>query len=143
MNSRKKILSHLYFFFGELISPLLKPSTAHSSFLEASIRLFTRPVSTGLAFLLLLSNISFSQQLPKVQQAVFKNAAYNISNYGAKADGITLNTKRINAAIDDCNKKGGGSVIIPKGLWLTGPIVLKSNVNLHLAKNAVLQFTSD
>ena len=83
------------------------------------------------------------QPLPKVQQPVFAKANFNIIAYGAKADGITLNTKNINAAIADCNRKGGGTVIIPKGLWLTGPIVLKSNVNLHLEKNSVLQFTTD
>lgn len=83
------------------------------------------------------------QALTKPQSPVFKKASFTIVNYGAKADGITLNTKSINAAIDDCNKKGGGIVIVPKGLWLTGPIVLKSNVNLHLEKNAMLQFTTD
>ena len=63
--------------------------------------------------------------------------------FGGKADGKFLNTNSINTAIDACNKKGGGVVLIPKGIWLTGPIVLKSNVNLHLQKNALLQFTSD
>ncbi len=41
------------------------------------------------------------------------------------------------------NKKGGGVVLIPSGLWLTGPIVLKSNINLHLANGATLLFTAD
>lgn len=141
--SHKKIIRQRSFRSAQLISPLFEPSITHSSFLEASIRLITGLVSTGLVFLLLFCNVCFAQQLPKVQQPVFKNVSYNISNYGAKSDGITLNTKAISAAIDDCNKKGGGSVIIPKGFWLTGPIVLKSNVNLHLEKNAVLQFTSD
>ncbi len=54
-----------------------------------------------------------------------------------------MNTKAINAAIDACNKKGGGVVVVPSGLWLTGPVVLKSNVNLHLKKGALLQFTKD
>jgi polygalacturonase len=98
-----------------------------------------------LCFLFLYGNI-FSlcgQQLPKVQAPVFKKANFNIINYGAKADGITLNTKSINDAIDECHKKGGGVVVIPTGLWLTGPVVLKSNVNLHLEKNSVLLFTTD
>jgi len=143
MNGFKKKLKKFAFCRQKLISPLLKPSVSHSSFLEASIRFIAGPVSTGLAFLLLVCNFSYAQQPPKIQQPVFKNANYSISNYGAKADGITLNTRAINAAIDDCNKKGGGVVIVPKGLWLTGPLVLKSNVNLHLDKNAVLQFTTD
>jgi polygalacturonase len=82
-------------------------------------------------------------KLPVVQLPSFKKDSFNIIRYGAKADGITLNTKSINAAIDACNKKGGGVVIIPAGLWLTGPVVLKSNVNLHLQRNALLQFTKD
>src|SRR4029077_14464167 len=81
--------------------------------------------------------------LPTIQSPVFKKTNYIITSYGARADGITLNTKSINDAISDCNKKGGGVVVIPKGLWLTGTIVLQSNVNLHLEKNALLQFTTD
>lgn len=96
------------------------------------------------AGLLMPAAFLFSQQqLPKIQPAVFKKANYNITSYGAKADGITLNTESIQKAIDDCNKKGGGSVIASSGMWMTGPIVLKSNVNLHLERNAVLQFTTD
>ncbi len=82
-------------------------------------------------------------KLPVVQQPVFKKDTIKITAFGAKADGVTLNTQSINNAITACNKKGGGVVVIPGGLWLTGPIVLKSNVNLHLQKNAVLQFTED
>jgi polygalacturonase len=78
-----------------------------------------------------------------VKQPVFKKDTFNIVKFGAKNDGITLNTKSINNAIDACNKKGGGVVVVPGGFWLTGPIVLKSNVNLHLQKGALLQFTKD
>lgn len=78
-----------------------------------------------------------------VQSPVFRKDTFNIIKYGAKADGITLNTRAINGAIDACSKKGGGVVLVPAGLWITGPIELKSNVNLHLAANAVLQTTDD
>ncbi|WP_316817187.1 glycoside hydrolase family 28 protein [Pedobacter nyackensis] len=81
--------------------------------------------------------------LPVVAATSFKADTISILKYGAKNDGLTLNTKGINQAITDCNKRGGGVVLIPEGLWLTGPIELKSNVNLHLAKNALLQFTKD
>ncbi len=98
-----------------------------------------------LCFLFACGNFLFihGQPLPKVKAPVFKKANFNIINYGAIADGITLNTKSINTAIEDCNKKGGGTVVVSKGLWLTGPIVLKSNVNLYLEKNSVLLFTTD
>ena len=82
-------------------------------------------------------------KLPKVPVPVFRADTFNIVKYGAKADGLTLNTKSINDAILACNKKGGGVVLVPTGMWVTGPIELKSNVNLHLQKNAVLQFTKD
>lgn len=80
---------------------------------------------------------------PVIQKTQFRKDTFNILKFGAKADGIALNTQAINNAIDACNKKGGGVVVIPEGLWLTGPVELKSNVNLHLKRNALLQFTSD
>jgi polygalacturonase len=81
--------------------------------------------------------------LPKVSTPVFRKDTLNILKFGAVADGTTLNTKNINDAINQCSKNGGGVVLVPGGLWLTGPIVLKDNVNLHISRNAVLQFTSD
>ena len=82
-------------------------------------------------------------KLPAVTVPKFKKDTISILKYGAKPDGITLNTKSINDAINASNKRGGGVVLIPRGLWLTGPIELKSNVNLHLQRDAFLNFTSD
>ncbi|MEO5594727.1 MAG: glycoside hydrolase family 28 protein [Chitinophagaceae bacterium] len=84
-----------------------------------------------------------AQSLPVIKHVQFKKDSFNIVKYGAVPGGIALNTKCINAAIAACNKKGGGTVIIPAGLWLSGPIVLKTNTNLYLADNALLQFTTD
>jgi polygalacturonase len=97
----------------------------------------------------LSGNTAFAQKkyswnnLPVVQPTSFKKDTLNIIQYGAKADGFTLNTDAIQKTIEACNAKGGGVVLIPDGLWLTAPITLKSNVNLHLADNALLQFTAD
>ncbi|MHB0998436.1 MAG: glycoside hydrolase family 28 protein [Armatimonadota bacterium] len=63
---------------------------------------------------------------------------YNISDYGAVGDGISMNTCAIQSAIDACTADGGGMVIIPSGIFLTGTIFLKSNVTLHLANTAVI-----
>ncbi len=82
-------------------------------------------------------------KLPVVKTPVFKKDTISIQKYGAKSDGLFLNTKIINDAITACNKKGGGVVLVPQGLWLTGPLVLQSNVNLHLAQGATLLFTTD
>ncbi len=81
--------------------------------------------------------------LPTAQLPTFKKDTFNILSYGAVEGGRKLNTKSINAAIDACSAKGGGVVLIPKGEWLTGPVILKSNVNLHLDLGALLQFTDD
>ncbi|MES2647453.1 MAG: glycoside hydrolase family 28 protein [Bacteroidota bacterium] len=81
--------------------------------------------------------------LPVVKSTSFKKDTFNIKKFGAKADGITLCSRSINDAIAACNIKGGGVVIVPKGLWLTGPVEMKSNVNLHLQKGAMLLFTTD
>tara|TARA_R110002050_G_scaffold273113_1_gene417076 strand:+ start:81117 stop:82544 length:1428 start_codon:yes stop_codon:yes gene_type:complete len=73
----------------------------------------------------------------------FPDNTLNIIDFGAIADGKTLNTQAIKKAIDSCNSSGGGKVIIPSGNFLTGPIVLKSNVNLHLEEGANVLFTKD
>lgn len=85
----------------------------------------------------------FKVKMPIIKTPVFKKDTFDIINFGAKADGYTLNTKSINNAIIACSNKGGGVVLISGGLWLTGPIVLKSNVNLHIKRDAVLLFTAD
>jgi polygalacturonase len=102
----------------------------------------------GLGFCLLaISGGAMAQfpgiNLPKVKQPGFKTDTFNIVQYKAKGDGITLNTQSINNAIADCSTKGGGVVLIPGGVWLTGPVELKNDVNLHLDRDAVLLFTSD
>ncbi len=66
------------------------------------------------------------------------NFSVNIKDFGAIANGKTLNTVFIQSAIDECEKRGGGRVIIPKGKFLTGTIYLKDNVSLYLSKNATL-----
>jgi polygalacturonase len=83
------------------------------------------------------------RNLPAVTVPVFKKDTISIVKFGAIPDGFTLNTKSINEAITASSKKGGGVVLIPRGLWITGPIELKSNVNLHLQRDAVLNFTTD
>jgi polygalacturonase len=81
--------------------------------------------------------------LPVITRPVFRRDSFSITAYGAVPDGITLNTAAINSAIEDCSRKGGGVVVVPQGLWVTGPIVLRSHVNLYVARAAILQFTAD
>ena len=86
-------------------------------------------------------NVPF--EMPRVEQPSFPAYEVNIVSFGAKNDGSTLNTEAINKAIKDVNAKGGGKVIIPPGLWLSGPIELLSNVNLYTEPNALVLFTDD
>lgn len=79
----------------------------------------------------------------RIQKTLFRKDTVNIVQYGAKPDAYSLNTTAINNAIIAIHKKGGGVVLIPDGAWMSGPIDLKSNVNLHLTKNALLIFTPD
>ncbi len=73
----------------------------------------------------------------------FATGPYDILNYGAVADGTTMNTSAIQQAIDACATAGGGTVVIPAGRFLSAPIFLKSNVTLHLDNGSTLTATSD
>ena len=86
-------------------------------------------------------NNKYAFELPLTYQPYFRKDTFNILKYGAKPDGFFMNSTAINQAITLCNAAGGGTVLIPKGFWVTGPISLKSNVNLHLEKGALLQFS--
>lgn len=73
----------------------------------------------------------------------FPDKTFNIVDYGAVADGETNNSEAIKKAIATCTEAGGGKVIIPAGKFLTGPIHLKSNVNLHLEEGAEVLFSKN
>jgi alpha-L-rhamnosidase len=66
-----------------------------------------------------------------------------ITDFGAVADGKTINTKAIQAAIDHLASSGGGTVVVPAGKFLSGAIFLKPGVNLHVDKDGVLAGSQD
>ena len=82
-------------------------------------------------------------QMEPIKEYVYPNRNFSVVDFGAVKGGIADNTKSITAAIDACHNAGGGRVVIPEGEWLTGPVHLKSNVNLYLSENAVLCFTDN
>ena len=89
-------------------------------------------------------NMPYSwSNLPRTIEPVFRKDTFNILAYGAVADGLTMNTNSIVQTITACSNKGGGVVVVPGGIWLTGPIAMKSNVNLHIERDAILLFTTD
>ena len=67
----------------------------------------------------------------------------NIKDVGGVGDGLTLNTEAFTKGISKLNKLGGGKLVIPEGVWLTGPISMKDNIELHLDKNALIIFSPD
>lgn len=81
--------------------------------------------------------------MPKVNGTKFPDFAKSIVEYGAVGDGLTKNSMAFKAAIEEVNAKGGGKVIVPRGIWLTGPITLLSNVNLHLEDGSLIIFSKD
>lgn len=86
-------------------------------------------------------NIEFV--MPRVVEPVIPSNRINILDLGAVGDGITINTEVFAKAIEQLSEKGGGSVIVPAGIWLTGPIILKSNINVHLEEGALVRFSNN
>lgn len=82
-------------------------------------------------------------QMPDVKEPTIPRRIVLLTDFGGLPDGKTLNTEIIANAIHSLAKKGGGKLVIPPGIWLTGPIQLESNINLHLEEGALVQFTSD
>ena len=74
-------------------------------------------------------------------EITFDKRKYNITDFGAKSEIGFDNQMPIQRAIDLCSAEGGGTVVIPEGYFLTSPIVLKSNVNLHAVRGAYVRFT--
>ena len=81
--------------------------------------------------------------MPEIFAPKFPDFTVNILDFGAKGDGKTLCTEAFAAAIEKLSKEGGGKLLVPPGVWFTGPITLKSNINLHLEVGAVIQFSGD
>ncbi len=80
--------------------------------------------------------------IKSIPQTHFADKVYSITDFGAVADGKTLNTLAFEKAIKACAENGGGQVLVPNGKFLTGAIHLESNVNLHLADKAEVLFLS-
>lgn len=68
---------------------------------------------------------------------------YNIAEKGAIGNGETINTKIIQSVIDECNRNGGGTIVVPNGVFKTGALFLKPGVNLELQEGAVLKGSTD
>lgn len=81
--------------------------------------------------------------LAEIKAPVFPDRDFLITDYGAVGDGSQDNTQAFQEAIAACNQQGGGRVVVPEGNFFTGPIHLKSNVNLHLEEGAKISFSTN
>lgn len=79
--------------------------------------------------------------MPTVQRPTFPANCVNLKDFGATGDGKTLNTQAFTKAISALSKQGGGRLVVPAGIWLTGLISLKDNIDLHLERNALIVFS--
>lgn len=85
-------------------------------------------------------------EIATIERPTFPDTTFDIRDYGAQPMGGEnpfKNTDAIHRAIEAAHRAGGGTVLIPAGEWLTGPIHLKSNINLHIAEGAVVHFSTD
>ncbi len=81
--------------------------------------------------------------LARIIPPTFPDRDFRITDHGAVGDGRTDCTAAFRAAIQACAAAGGGRVVVPEGRWLTGPIHLRSNVNLHVQRGATVAFSQD
>jgi len=81
--------------------------------------------------------------MPGYMEPTFADQTFNITDFGAEPGGEVMNTQAIARAIAACHEAGGGRVLVPAGVWLTGPIHLRTNVNLHLHDEAEVRFSRD
>ncbi|MDE6342173.1 MAG: glycoside hydrolase family 28 protein [Muribaculaceae bacterium] len=86
-------------------------------------------------------SLPFEAEAPALPEIPQLNVS--LTDFGGKGDGITLNTEAFDRALSHLAAKGGGRLTVPAGVWLTGPIVMRSNTELHLEKDAIVLFSPD
>lgn len=89
----------------------------------------------------LYKDLPFS--MPVLQRPEFPARTLSIVECGGVGDGKTMNSKAFSEGMKRLSALGGGTLNVPFGVWLTGPIVFQSNINLHLEKGALILFTTD
>lgn len=126
--------SNLYIEFSKLKKGLYGLNTHSLKIMKNTMlkRLFLLTVLMGFI------SASFVQKTYAIAEKDKGVGVYNICDYGAVGDGVTLNTVFIQNAIDACSKDGGGTVVVPGGNFVTGTLELKSNMTLHIAASAKL-----
>jgi polygalacturonase len=81
--------------------------------------------------------------LKRISPPNFPDKDFLVTKFGAVGNGKKDCSGAFRKAIEKCNAEGGGKVVVPRGVYLTGPIHLKSNVNLYVSKGATIRFSTD
>lgn len=110
---------------------------------QLSRRLFIQSGAAAAAAVMRLQAQEAAGIVARIRPPAFPRRDFNVKRFGAVGDGRTDATEAIARGIGECSAKGGGRVVIPKGVYLTGPVHLRSNVHLHLDDGATLLFTRD
>lgn len=121
------------------MSPTREPSVPLSSSRRHFVR---RLAAAGLAAPVLVAQNAASAS-PSPAPGGLLPGWFDVRSFGAKGDGVTKDTRAIQAAIDACSRAGGGRVFFPVGRFLTGSLTLKDNVTLHLSPTAVILGSPD
>jgi polygalacturonase len=77
--------------------------------------------------------------MPQVGAPRFPKTTLNLADFGGAGNGATLNTGAFARAIGALSEQGGGTLVVAPGIWLTGPIKLRSHINLHLERGALIK----
>lgn len=97
--------------------------------------------NSGYEFAYLYEDLPFEMEQVKRPQIPVREV--DIRDFGGIGDGVTLNSEAFAKAIDALTEAGGGRLVVPTGVWLSGPITLKDNIDLHIRPDAVLLFSTD
>lgn len=89
----------------------------------------------------LYENLPF--EMPLLTPPTFPDYDVSLADFGGMGDGMFMNTAAFAEAISHLSQRGGGRLVVPAGVWFTGPIVLQSNINLHLEERAIILFSPD
>ena len=81
--------------------------------------------------------------MPRVQLPAIPDRSVVLTDFGGVGDGVAMNTEAFAAAIGELASRGGGRLVVPAGIWRTGPIELKSHIELYVDKDAIVVFDPD
>lgn len=86
---------------------------------------------------------TIDERIAQIEVTEFPDRVFSVTDFGAIGDSLSDCTEAFRKTIEACHLDGGGRVLVPEGLYLTGPIHLLSNVELHISRGATLMFSKD